>query len=212
MSVQSVLKSMEKIVEMAKISNGPVQVAIIDPGTNCAARYSTFEFKHGELVWEHFCQDYFAGDATGKNYVERMAMMARYFSKNEMFLGADIYLIEDQFKANVIITLGMLIGMIVTAREREMEEYVKRGSGVAAVKKMPYLILGLDTRMKTGIIRDHLPKSKKDIKTEAIEVAQLLCEKIGDTETLQMLTENAKKDDIADTVCYEAAFYKFIKS
>jgi len=77
---------------------------------------------------------------------------------------------------------------------------------------MPYLILGLDTRMKTGIIRDHLPKSKKDIKTEAIEVAQLLCEKIGDTETLQMLTENAKKDDIADTVCYEAAFYKFIKS
>ena len=119
--------------------------------------------------------------------------------------------VEHQFENNVVISLGIIVGIIMSMRNKEVSERIKR-TGVRAIDSIPFLILTLEPSMKTAMIKNYAKISKNDMKTPGIEAAIKICSEIGDVETLNLLESGGKIDDIADTVCYEYAFYNWLYS
>lgn len=196
-------------------------MAIIDPGTNCAVRFSSFVTAETAGVrrvteWRHKSQIFFAGQTSGKNWQERMAMLTRFLSESALFKLCDVYVIEAQHENNVLITLGCIVGIITTMRQNEVVVRTKR-SGNDAVETMPYVIATMKASIKSAVIKNVLGitlRSKKplaDIKDLGIQVAKKIATDMGDEATLEMLVDDAKIDDIADTVCYERGFYMILE-
>jgi hypothetical protein len=191
-----------------------IKVAIIDPGTNCAIRYSIFGNVGGRVEWRHVSQYFFAGTNVGSCYVERMSMLARELASSELFKTVDLYLIESQYESNVTISLGALVGIISTLRSGEVCVRTKR-TGVVAVEKLPYIISTINPRYKTHLFKKHMQpaeiKNLGDVKECGKHMARLICRMIGDRTTFDMMADVGKSDDIADTVCYESALYEILQ-
>lgn len=178
-----------------------VKVAIIDPGTNCAVRYSMLNGP--ARVATTFEQKFFKGTVTGNNAIERFAMMAAFLKNDSKFCSVDLYLLEEQFESNVHLIFGVIVGIIAGLRCDSMTTRVKRGGNVA-VESIPWDVYTLPQSIKRSVIG----KCKStDTKDRAIARATEICTAIGDGQTLSLLISGGKIDDIADTVCYEYGLY-----
>lgn len=198
------------LIGMATNARRPIRVAILDPGTNCAIRYETFEVGLGGTYrWTHMFQTFFAGSVAGTCYVERMAMLSRELLASEMFRTCDLYVAESQFENNVTVSLGVIIGLISAARCGDVTVRTKERTGAIALNSMSYVITTINPRYKTKVIAMYLRpdeiKAQKDLKKRGELAAIRICSQIYDAVTIEMLTTLSKSDDIADTVCYAKA-------
>jgi len=212
--LRSVLDARDNILELAE--NGPIRIAVIDPGTNCAIRHSevtlTVPNSNGRAGFNTrpLGQRFYAGGTAGKNYVERMAGLAAFLEGDQLFWQAHFYLVESQFEMNVAITVGVLIGIISSRRGARPENFRRKRTGTLAAE-LPYEILGVPPQLKSHSIHAICGQrpAQKDIKELSIRAATEICRNIGDAEGASYL--NGKKaDDAADTVCMEHAIYSFL--
>lgn len=207
----------DDIIQMAL--DREIRITTIDPGTNCAFRHCALKVSsvspEGVASFETrmLGQTFFHGPTTGKDYVERMQMLSKHMIGDPACMKSDIYAIEGQFKSNVTITLGVLIGIISTLRSQEVSVRTKR-TGACVPANMPYMIAELPTTLKSCGIRhvlstlDKIPKEK--LKRAACVAATKICTDLGDADTLKLMTDVTKSDDIADTVCYEYALFAYL--
>jgi hypothetical protein len=196
-----------------------ILLAVVDPGTNCAIRYVTVrtliyrEGAQSDLAVHIACQTFFHGTTAGDSYSERMAMLYLQLSSDRCFLKADFYVIEEQFENNVILTVGVLTGIITSLRACGIEIRTKR-SGNQEPASLPYRILTTPCQFKTYAINFHEGPSgkqtKADIKDRGVAAALKICDRDGDFRTIQMITAGSKADDIADSVCHEWAIRNFL--
>jgi hypothetical protein len=207
----------DQILEAALTAE--ILIGVIDPGTNCAIRYIALrtlihrEGGQSDIAVQIACQTFFHGATAGDTYSDRMAMLYLKLQADPCFLRASFYIIEEQFENNVMLTVGVLVGIITALRAGSAEIRVKR-SGNQEPVSLPYTILTSPCQFKTYAINAHEPPcgkiSKAEIKDRGVAAALKICERDGDVRTIQMITSTSKADDIADTVCHEWAIRSFL--
>lgn len=208
---------------------GRIRFALIDPGTNCAIRTVDYEYANGVLVSRTLvAQRLFRLTGTGDSYIERMNMLALRMSECAELGTVDAYLLEQQFESNVVITLGVIIGIIAALRKDEMRLRQKR-TGTICVERMSYEVFLMNASIKSdgiayasslaGIdfaaaamaevcpIRPKKMAAKDKslaLKTAGIYAAKYIA--ASEEETMALLLDT-KADDVADLVCYECALW-----
>jgi hypothetical protein len=199
-----------------------IKITTIDPATNCAFRHTTVRTLEypvpggpARIQVRIRGQTFFRGSTAGGTYVERMAMLSRHLEADPHFKESDFYIIEDQFKTNVAISVGVIIGHIGAARAREVVVRTKR-SGNQEPDGMPYAILTIPCKFKRHAINfwEDCPPGKlpeDQIKRLACAAAAKICARDGDQATIRLMDETAKNDDIADVVCHEYAIRAFLE-
>lgn len=159
---------------------------MIDPGQWCAVR---IVFLDGRIEQQLF-------DASGlRDHTERYAYLAACLSNWKNFCDCSKYFIESQHQKNVIITEGMLRGVIAAIRQPLGYDTNRNGKVNKVI--LPYTVHGLDTSWKTAIIVKYSMKTG-DIKADGIKTARILA---SDPHTIELLDKTGN-DDVADTVCY----------
>lgn len=197
---------------------GHANIAVIDPGTDCAIKYTELVLDENGLSQQSKGVWFFKGTKAGKTYFERMCVMNRDMFTDPRAKNVDIYIIESQFESNVVISVGVLIGIITSLRAQDVEYKTKR-TGSVQLQSAAYTISSVRADLKTGLFKDlgcpvkgtGKERSKK-IKETAVDVASSLCERDGDIETHTLLKEGSKVHDIADALCLTECVFREIQS
>jgi hypothetical protein len=217
--------------EMLKSGKKLIYV-IVDPGSSCAVRV-VMMIGRERMSWQYLIRS----DLMASKLAPKTACIAKILGDIPFFKEAHFYFLESQFRENVTVQYGALIGIICALRSNETLLREGRRGGSDKLDSLPYEIIEMSTRIKGEILKSFAP-GIKDLGDASDAAAKLILEnyfydtnyesnvsgQVNTVNVLERLRENenarqneakkkkSKTDDISDVVCYDSHIFFAITS